>query len=141
MPKLKHPQDVCNPSTNDESRKVVLELPPLTDADVERIAQRTAAIILAEIRSEPLRDPDELRTRDELARAVGVSLATIDRLTREGMPVEIVGNGKRYHVGRCREWLATRGRKRTTETKKNVDDIDISDVVEAAGLRRVGGNR
>jgi phage terminase Nu1 subunit (DNA packaging protein) len=38
-----------------------------------------------------------------------VSASTIDRLTREGLPIAaIVGDARRFDLAACREWLASR---------------------------------
>jgi hypothetical protein len=51
----------------------------------------------------------ELLTRDELARALRVSPQTVDRRTREGMPVVYVGDLPRFDLAKCREWFANEG--------------------------------
>jgi hypothetical protein len=79
---------------------------------------------------------DRLRTKRELAMALGVSVSTIDRLTREGMPVAAhVGDARRYDVAACRAWLGARG-KRPTTAPRSGREPDIDDVIEAAGLVR-----
>ena len=51
--------------------------------------------------------------RHELARLLGVSAATITRMTAEGMPHVFAGASPRYAPEEVRAWLATRGRKGT----------------------------
>lgn len=51
--------------------------------------------------------------RHELARLLGVSAATIARMTAEGMPHVFAGASPRYGAEEVRAWLAQRGRKGT----------------------------
>ena len=51
--------------------------------------------------------------RHEVARLLGVSAATITRMTAEGMPHVFAGASPRYAPEEVRAWLATRGRKGT----------------------------
>jgi hypothetical protein len=75
-----------------------------------------------------------LRSKKQTATALGVSVSTVDRLTREGMPVAAhVGDCRRYDLGACQTWLANRG-KRPTKAPTNGTRIDVSDVAEAARL-------
>jgi excisionase family DNA binding protein len=54
-----------------------------------------------------------LVSRHELARLLGVSAATVTRMTSEGMPHVFAGASPRYSVDDVRAWLAQRGRKGT----------------------------
>ncbi|MDP9037367.1 MAG: hypothetical protein M3O50_21425, partial [Myxococcota bacterium] len=59
---------------------------------------------------------------------LAVSLATLDRLTREGMPIAAhVGDARRFDLEACRAWLAVRG-KRPTKAPKSNRTIDLGDV-------------
>lgn len=59
---------------------------------------------------EPEADPDRLLTKAELAKRLAVSVSTVDRLTRSGMPVAaIVGDHRRYRIAEVEAWLAERG--------------------------------
>jgi hypothetical protein len=51
--------------------------------------------------------------RHEVARLLGVSAATITRMTAEGMPHVFAGASPRYAPEEVRAWLAARGRKGT----------------------------
>ena len=51
--------------------------------------------------------------RRELARTLDVSLATVTRMTAEGMPHIFVGASRRYSVDDVRKWLDERGRRGT----------------------------
>jgi excisionase family DNA binding protein len=54
-----------------------------------------------------------LVSRHELARLLGVSAATVTRMTAEGMPHVFAGASPRYSADEVRAWLAQRGRKGT----------------------------
>jgi len=54
-----------------------------------------------------------LVNRHELARLLGVSAATITRMTAEGLPHVFAGASPRYAVDEARAWLLQRGRKGT----------------------------
>jgi hypothetical protein len=47
---------------------------------------------------------EPLVDRRELARLLSVSIATVDRLDREGQPHVRVGDSKRYHVAEVLRW-------------------------------------
>lgn len=80
-------------------------------------------------------DGERLLPKKRIASTLGVSVATVDRLTREGMPVAAhVGDARRYDLEACKAWLAARGR-RPTKAQKKADDVDIADVIDSAGLR------
>lgn len=49
-----------------------------------------------------------LATKSELAHALDCSIATIDRMVRDGMPYVRVGKTKRFDVGACRAWCESR---------------------------------
>lgn len=55
-----------------------------------------------------------LVSRHELARLLGVSAATVTRMTAEGMPHVFAGASPRYAADEVRAWLAERGRKGTS---------------------------
>jgi hypothetical protein len=79
--------------------------------------------------------PGGLLSKAALAKRLDVSIATVDRLTREGLPVAAhVGDGRRYDLAACRAWLATRGKRPTKAPKR--DTVDIADVVDGSGLVR-----
>jgi hypothetical protein len=85
-------------------------------------------------------EPGALLSKAALGKRLDVSVATVDRLTREGMPVAAhVGDARRYDLETCRQWLAARGKRPTKAPKR--DTVDISAVVEGAGLRANGGQQ
>ena len=51
--------------------------------------------------------------RHELARQLSVSVATIARMSAEGLPHTFVGTSPRYAVPEVYEWLRERGRRGT----------------------------
>jgi hypothetical protein len=70
-----------------------------------------------------------------LAVALGVSRATIGRAKRDpAFPRHRVGARERFSVEEVRAFLDARGPRRATE-----DNIDVSRVAAAGGLRVVGG--
>lgn len=88
-------------------------------------------------------DPEALLSKAQLAKKLAVSVATVDRLVKEGMPIAAhVGDARRFRLEQCRAWCATRG-KRPTKAKatKGAADIDVSDVLSTNGLTVDGGSR
>jgi hypothetical protein len=61
----------------------------------------------------PASGTSTLRDRRELAHHLGVSPATVTRLTAEGCPCTYVGDSPRYDIGAVCAWLAERGRRGT----------------------------
>jgi len=116
-----------------------IDLDALTDA----IAEKTAARLRADLPTAPT----GLLTKRQIAGAIGVSVATIDRFDREGAPFERVGASKRYDLEIYRAWVAARGAKPTTpevttaRTSTARPDADTERLLEAGGLRLVGGTR
>jgi hypothetical protein len=120
-------------------RNLVLELPAMSDAEVDRIADRVAE----KIRAAPLYDtPGQLLTIQEYAKRKGVSESTIKRMCKEGLPVEVVGQRKKVDATKADAWLAKRGSKPTTPAvAARKDDVDVTSVLDRGGLRPVGGRR
>ncbi len=84
------------------------------NADVRRAHVHAAVDLLLDVLldvREPATPPavapthDPLVDRREIARLLAVSQATIDRLTRAGMPYIPVGDVRRYDLDTCRGWL------------------------------------
>jgi hypothetical protein len=74
-------------------------------------------------------------TKIELAKRLGKSTSTIDRLDREpGAPFHYVGDRRVYDLHLYSTWLAGRGKRPTTPAPSN-NEIDIDDVASGAGLR------
>jgi|CZKU01.1.fsa_nt_gi hypothetical protein len=81
-------------------------------------------------------DGDRLLAKRELARKLGVSPSTVDRLTRDGLPIAAhVGDARRFDLAACRAWLAARGKKATKAPASARAVVDVSDVIEASGLK------
>lgn len=70
---------------------------------------------------EPVEALPALLDRAQLARQIGVSCGTVDRLRREGLPALLVGDAPRFQLDRVLAWLAARS--------------------EPAGLRAIEGGR
>lgn len=99
---------------------------------------RVAAALRALLAPPPAAAPiDGLVAKADAARALGVSVATVDRFVREGAPVEVVGARRRFDVVKLRAWCTGRGRRAAQTTKRAGDTIDVADVAGRAGLRAV----
>ncbi len=72
-------------------------------------AREGAEQALAAYRS-PAPSMTPLVDKQELARTLSVSPATITRLVQEGAPVTFVGQSPRFDIGAFRAWLDARGR-------------------------------
>jgi len=66
--------------------------------------------------------------RHELARLLGVSAATVARMTAEGMPHVFAGASPRYAPDQVHVWLSERGRKGTKAPMRTAE-------VSVAGVR------
>jgi excisionase family DNA binding protein len=75
-----------------------------------------------------LAEPSPLVDRRELARLLGVSAATVTRMTAEGMPHVFAGASPRYAADEVRAWLAQRGRKGTTAAQRKAAGAPIAGV-------------
>lgn len=113
--------------------------------DAESDRNRAEANELRALAAEREAAPEPAAERTDaagLARALGASTATVSRLTRDGMPCELVGARRRYCVAECRAWLTARGAvaapKNHVRRVPVADDVDVSSV---PGLRRVGAAR
>jgi len=91
----------------DELRAIVRE------ALSEALGQRPAAA-------------SRLLTKADVARELACSVATIDRMTRDGMPAVTVGRTRRFDVAACRAWLDGRSDRRTAP--RDADDTDAGPV-------------
>jgi hypothetical protein len=112
---------------------VIALVPVVRQAVAEALAQQSATAPPA---------PAPLVSRHELARALSVSLATVDRLDREGQPYVRIGDAKRYDVAAVMAWH----RERTASETKQVPQLVPAPTTEPAaqsGVRRVsvGGRR
>lgn len=124
--------------TDSSTVKIAVDLAEVA----EHIAQRAAALVLAELRAAPP-PAGGLLNKQGIASAIGVSVATVDRFDREGAPHERVGNAKRYDLARYRGWLAERGSAPTTKTTATSDRMDATTetMLQRRGLRVVGSGR
>jgi hypothetical protein len=76
--------------------------------------------------------------KKELATYLRISVATVDRLDREGAPFERVGNAKRYELTKYREWLKSRGAGPTTKVAPMTSiDGDTERLLGSQGLTLV----
>ncbi len=105
---------------------VALLLRILRDPDLVAAARALVATAPPPLKSVDL-------TPKELAAALGASSATVARC--KITPSHYVGQSPRYDLESARAQLAARGRKATAPPKKNVDNIDVSDVAARGGLR------
>jgi hypothetical protein len=64
-----------------------------------------------------------LLDRRGLAEELRVSVATVTRLTSEGMPCTHVGDAPRYEFETVKGWLSARGPKPTTATRTKRDIV------------------
>ncbi len=76
----------------------------------------------------PTKAETPLVDRHELARLLGISAATVARMTAEGMPHVFAGASPRYAAEEVRAWLAERGRKGTKAPMRKAE-------VSVAGVR------
>ena len=75
----------------------------------------------------PEKHASPLVDRHELARLLGVSAATVSRMTAEGMPHVFAGASPRYSTDDVRIWLSERGRK-GTKTPVRKTEVSVSGV-------------
>jgi len=116
----------------------------LLDALAARLAPLVAELVaerLAASQPAPEPVPTGLVDKTTAARALGFKgTASLDRLTREGAPVHVVGVRRRFDVAELRRWVEARGKKpttapkRTTATDLGLDD-EIEEIARASGLR------
>jgi excisionase family DNA binding protein len=95
-----------------------------------------AATLRGIVTPTPTPEPEGLLAKPRAAKALGVSVSTLDRLVKEGAPAHHVGARRRFDIAELRAWLASRGRKPTTP--KPSDRVDVSDVLVRSGLRIAG---
>jgi excisionase family DNA binding protein len=129
-----------NLDQGDDARQQVASViaETLADALVLVLARRDvvdAARAIFATAEKPLERTSGL-TKQQVAKALGVSCSTIDRLVREGMPVVHVGDHRRFDLADCGPWLRARGKRATSAKTKTADNVDISDIASAAGLVR-----
>lgn len=76
----------------------------LDEAQLDLLADKIAA---------RLKPPPTLVTKEELARALRVSMATVNRLCRAGMPRRHIGDMPRFELAECQEWALSHGEQAT----------------------------
>lgn len=87
-----------------------LELGSMIAKIIEQVADAAAERAIARMREEaektrtPVTEP--LLSRSDLGRELRISIATIDRLVRDGMPFIQVGGSKRFKQSDAMTWLA-----------------------------------
>jgi hypothetical protein len=110
------------------------------DARLRREIRADFAAELIAARAAVLDPPGQLLTVAQFARRKGVSVATINRLRPEGLPVVMVGDRPKIDPAVADPWIAARGRKPTTQPKRatRVDDVDVSGPLARAGYRLIG---
>jgi len=75
--------------------------------------------------------PSSLLARSALALALGCSLATVDRMVRDGCPFVVVGRTKRFDLEKVQAWLGTRTIEPAPKPAKRPDNVSL------AGVRRL----
>lgn len=93
----------------------------MNEIDVDVLAEKVGAILADRLA------PASLVPKTVAAVQLGVAPATIDRLVKEGMPEEHIGDAPRYDVSMCRRWCAERW-KRKRESSQDVGDDKDDDV-------------
>jgi len=76
---------------------------------LDLLAELVATKLEERIAPTPAVSPQPLLDRKKLAEALGCSLPTVDKLTREGLPHLRVGDSPRYELDRAIEHLRARG--------------------------------
>jgi len=116
-------------------------LETLASAFAERVAAQLADLIV-ERQAPPAPVPGGWIDKVTASKALGISVATMDRLVRAGAPVHVVGARRRFDLADLRQWLATRGSAPTTPigvsqpaTPAEPADDDIFDMARQAGIR------
>lgn len=80
----------------------------LTPDQLRELVRDAVADVLAE--HQPAEQPPALLDRAGLARALSLSIGSIDKLRRRGLPEEPLGlDSPRFDLGRVLEWLRSRG--------------------------------
>jgi predicted DNA-binding transcriptional regulator AlpA len=115
--------------------------PPTHDELVERTALAAADLVRAfgALLAAPAQTNEPARPlrREELARALGVGVATVDRAVREGMTSTGRGRMRRFDLEACRAWMASRST--TSGTSRPAVDREAAVVAQRNGLRVVRG--
>lgn len=89
----------------------------------------------------PLATPAPLIDKRELARTISVSVATIDRLDREGQPHVRIGDAKRYDVAAVLAWHRERPAPAVARPALTDAPAALSGVRRLSGARASAGRR
>jgi hypothetical protein len=74
----------------------------------DELREEIAAAVGAIKPTAPSNDAPTLLDRTQLAKALGCSLPSIDRLRREGLPQLTIGDAPRFELAPVLAWLRTR---------------------------------
>ena len=88
---------------------------------IEHIADAAAERAVARMREEQRRitpELEQLLSKSDLARSLGVSVATVDRLIQQGLPFTQIGGGKRFKSSDAMAWLAQRQQTKAQPPKE-----------------------
>jgi hypothetical protein len=99
---------------------------------ITTLRELLAAVQPAQPAKEPA--PEGLLSKARAAKAIGKSVATLDRLVKEAAPWHPVGDRMMFDLVELRAWLEGRGRKPTKAKTRN-DDVDVTDILRRHGLR------
>jgi hypothetical protein len=105
-------------------------------AEVLRLRAR-AKRMRVETRAEILPAPEHM-TRAQYAHRSSVSVVTVARWIKEGMPVIPIGTTDRIDPSAADAWRKARPRTATTPIRKVTpkDDVDVSSVLAIANVRK-----
>jgi predicted DNA-binding transcriptional regulator AlpA len=80
-----------------------------------------------------------LLSRAACSNALGISVASLDRICNDGCPFITIGKSRRFDLAAVREWLATREQPEKTVRKSgNVSNVTLHGCTR---LSRVGGSK
>jgi hypothetical protein len=116
-------------------------LADLSDADLDRLAARLAPMLAARLAATAASGP--LLTREELANHWRVSTGTIDRMARQGMPVErVTGDAPRFNPAACDAWRRSRPAQQASAVVQQAANgaSSVEEDVDMSGVRRVSGH-
>jgi hypothetical protein len=112
----------------------------LSDADLDRLAERLAPMLAARLAAAAASGP--LLTREELANRWRVSTGTIDRMARQGMPVErVTGDAPRFNPAACDAWRRNRPAPQPSAVVQQAanGESSVEENVDMSSVRRVSG--
>ena len=89
----------------------------------------------------PVSTPPPLVDKRELARTISVSVATVDRLDREGQPYVRIGDAKRYDVAAVLAWHRERPAQLVALPAATAAPIRLSGVRRLSAPVASGGRR